>query len=207
VPGSSKSDAVPFEALVFDVGGVIAPHDNEMLYRRLARRCAPPPDPAAIGAAARDPRYETGQLPIAHLHERLRREAGYAPEWDAFVADWCSHLALDWAMLDYVERLARRRRVLLFSNTNREHWTHLLRLSGGRLGRFEAHLSHEMGDAKPALSAFRGMAARAGIDPARSLFIDDKADNAEAAEAAGFTALVFAGQAALERYLSAAEGD
>jgi FMN phosphatase YigB (HAD superfamily) len=196
-----------FEALVFDVGGVIVPHDNDVLYRRLAGRCRPPPDPAAIGAAARDPRYETGQLPIAHLHERLRREAGYAPAWDAFVADWCSHLVLDWAMLDYVEGLAQRRRVLLFSNTNHEHWTHLLRLSDGRLGRFEAHLSHEMGDAKPALSAFRRMAALAGIDPARALFIDDKPDNVRAAHAAGFAAVVFAGQAALERYLAAAEGD
>jgi HAD superfamily hydrolase (TIGR01509 family) len=197
--------AAPFAALVFDVGGVIVLHDNEALFLRLARRCGAPDAAAAIRAAVRDPGYERGALPIAHLHERLRRDAGYAEDWDRFRADWCSHLGLDAAMLDYVERLAARRRVLLFSNTNREHWDHLLRLSDGRLGRFEAYLSHEIGDAKPALSAFHRVAAAAGIAPARALFVDDKPGNVEAARQAGFAALVFTGQAELERALAEAE--
>jgi glucose-1-phosphatase len=202
---TSRSARAPFAALVFDVGGVIVPHNNEVLYRTLAGRCTPPADPAAIRAAARDPRYETGELPVAHLHRRLQSERGYAPDWEAFIADWCSHLALDAAMLDYVERLAARRRVLLFSNTNREHWVHLLRLSDGRLGRFEAYLSHEMGDAKPALSAFRQVAAGAGIEPARSLFVDDNPANVRAARQAGFASVVFIGKADLEAYLAAEE--
>jgi HAD superfamily hydrolase (TIGR01509 family) len=202
---TAPSGATRFTALIFDVGGVIVPHDNEQLYRTLAGRCLRLPEPATIGEAARDPRYEKGELPIAHLHQRLRQEAGYAPDWHAFVADWCSHLGVDAAMLGYVERLAARRRVLLFSNTNREHWAHLLRLSNGRLGRFEAHLSHEIGDAKPALSAFRRLASRAGVDPARSLFIDDKPVNVAAARQVGFAGVVFTGQADLERYLAAAE--
>lgn len=196
---------MPFDALIFDLGGVIVPHDNEQLYRLLAGRCLPAQLPAAIAAATRDPRYERGELPIAHLHRRLRQEAGYAPDWDVFVADWCSHLGLDLAMLDYVELLAARRRVLLFSNTNHEHWQHLLRLSAGRLGRFEAHLSHEMGDAKPSPSAFRLLAARAGLVPARALFIDDKSENVAAAREAGFRAEIFTGQGDLEALL-AAEG-
>lgn len=195
--------ALPFAALVFDVGGVIVPHDNDLLYRRLARRCRPSAAAEAVAALVRDPRYERGELPIAQLHERLAREAGYAAGWDAFVQDWCSHLGVDAAMLDYVERLAAARRVLLFSNTNREHWDHLLALSAGRLGRFEAYLSHEIGEAKPALAAFRLVAARAGIDPGRSLFIDDKPANVMAAREAGFHAEVFTGKPALERRLAA----
>jgi FMN phosphatase YigB (HAD superfamily) len=190
-------------ALVFDLGGVIVPHDNDLLYRRLAARCRPRQVAEAVAALVHDPRYERGELPIAHLHEQLRGAAGYASDWDAFAADWCSHLGLDTAMLDYVERLAKGRRVLLFSNTNREHWDYLLRLSGGRLGGFEAYLSHEIGAAKPSLDAFRLVAARAGIDPGRSLFIDDKPVNVEAARRAGFRAEVFVGQAALEAYLAA----
>ncbi len=191
-----------FAALVFDVGGVIVPHDNDRLYRRLAEGCRPAQPAAAVAALLRDPRYERGELPIAHLHARLAREAGYAPGWESFVADWCSHLGLDAAMLDYVERLAASRRVLLFSNTNRDHWQHLLRLTAGRLGRFEAYLSHEIGEAKPSLAAFRLVASRAGIDPARSLFIDDRADNVAAARDAGFQAEIFTGRSALERLLA-----
>jgi FMN phosphatase YigB (HAD superfamily) len=191
-----------FAALVFDVGGVIVPHDNDELYRVLAGRCRPQPAAAAVAALARDARYERGELPIAHLHQRLAHEVGYAPGWESFVADWCCHLGVDDAMLDYVEHLAARRRVLLFSNTNREHWEHLVRLTQGRLARFEAYLSHEIGDAKPALSSFRLVAARAGIDPARSLFIDDKPENVAAARQAGFGAWTFTGQDALARLLA-----
>lgn len=188
-------------ALVFDLGGVIVPHDNDMLYRRLAARCQPAQSAEAIAAMAHDPRYELGVLPIAHLHQRLRA-AGYAFDWEVFVADWCCHFAVDAAMLDYVEHLTAARRVLLFSNTNREHWDYLVRLSGGRLGRIEAYLSHELGAAKPAVAAFRLVAARAGIDPARSVFIDDKPANVEAARLAGFRAEVFVGQRMLEQYLA-----
>ena len=202
---ASTPGATRFMALVFDVGGVIVPHDNDALYRRLAARCAAPQAEAVIRAAARDPGYERGALPIAHLFARLRREAGYAADRDTFHADWCSHLGLDAGMLDYVERLAARRRVLLFSNTNREHWDHLLRLSDGRLGRFEAYLSHELGDAKPALSAFRRVADAAAIDPARALFVDDKPANVEAARRAGFAAILFTGQAEFARCLAAEE--
>jgi FMN phosphatase YigB (HAD superfamily) len=192
---------LPYEALVFDLGGVIIPHDNEVLYRRLAERCAAPDALDRIRRGAQDPRYGTGELPIADLHDRFRRELGYSRDWDAFVADWCSHLSVDWAMLDLVQRLAASRRVLLFSNTNREHWEHLLALTDGALARFEAYLSHEIGQVKPALAAFRTVAARAGIMPARSLFIDDRAENVEAARQAGFDAERFTDQAAFERFL------
>jgi FMN phosphatase YigB (HAD superfamily) len=193
----------PFDALIFDVGGVIVPHDNGVLHRRLAGRCPVPHAEALVGDAARDPRYETGELPIGAFHERLRREAGYPLAWDAFVADWCCHLGLDLVMLDFVERLAAANRVILFSNTNREHWQHLLRLSDGRLGRFEANLSHEIGEAKPPFAAFAIVAARAAIDPVRCLFIDDRAANVEAARLAGFRAELFTDQATLERHLAA----
>jgi FMN phosphatase YigB (HAD superfamily) len=195
--------SLPFEALIFDVGGVIVPHDNDVLRRRLAEHCTFPDAEARVGAALRDRRYETGELPIAALHERLRAVAGYALAWDAFGADWCCHLAVDGAMLDIVERLAGTHRVLLFSNTNREHWDHLLRLSDGRLGGFEAYLSHEIGAAKPSPAAYRLVAARAAIAPERALFVDDKAVNVAAARREGFRAEVFVGQAALAATLAA----
>jgi hypothetical protein len=62
------ASSFPFDALIFDVGGVIVPHDNDVLHRRLAQRCSVPNAQACVGAAARDRRYETGELPIADLH-------------------------------------------------------------------------------------------------------------------------------------------
>ena len=90
-----------------------------------------------------------------------------------------------------------RHRVMIFSNTNQEHWDHAVAASDGRLGRIEAYLSHEIGDLKPAVSSYLAVAAKAGIAPARSLFIDDRADNVEGARRAGVQAEVFTSQAAL----------
>ncbi len=195
---------LPFDALVFDLGGVIVPHDNELLYRRLADQCAADDALDRIRTLAHDDRYGTGELTIADLHDRLCRDLGYGLPWADFAEVWCSHLGIDIAMLDFVTGLAARHRVMLFSNTNREHWDHLVAMTNGRLASLEAYLSFEIGLVKPSQQAFHWVAAQAGIAPSRSLFIDDLPANVDGARAAGFQAVVFTGQAALEEYFATA---
>ena len=193
-----------FDALIFDLGNVIIPHDNEVLRRRLVSRCTAPDASERLNAIAHERRYGTGELTTADLHRRLMDELGYAADWPIFVEDWCCHLSLDTDMLAFVEQLAQRHRVLIFSNTNAEHWAHAMALSQGRLGAFEPYLSHEIGDLKPAISSFRTVAEKAGVEPARSIFFDDMPANVEAARKAGFQAEVFTTQLALEDYLRSA---
>ena len=194
-------DALPLQALVFDLGGVIAPHDNDVLYARLASRCSVPDALQQIVAGAADDRFGTGELGIPFLHWRFVKELGYDGDWAMFERQWCSHLGIDEAMLALATRLAESNRVLLFSNTNQVHWEHLQRLTGGALGRLEPYLSHEIGAVKPHLEAFRLVAERAGIEPGRSLFIDDRMDNVEAARRAGYQAEPFTDQPTLEALL------
>ncbi len=192
-----------FDALIFDLGNVIIPHDNEVLRQRLVSRCTAPDAADRMNRIAHERRYGTGELTTADLHRRLTDELGYNADWPTFVGDWSCHLSLDSDMLAFVEQLAERRRVLIFSNTNAEHWAHAMALSEGRLGAFEPYLSHEIGDLKPAISAFNTVAEKAGLDPARSIFFDDLPDNVAAARKAGFQAEVFTTRAALEDYLRA----
>ncbi len=198
------ADKAAYDALIFDLGGVIVPHDNTVLAARLVSRCSAPDAAQRLNAVAHAASYGNGQRTIAHLHGELVDGLGYDGDWPRFVEDWCCHLSLDPSMLALVERLAARYRVMLFSNTNQEHWDHAVRSSDGRLGRLEAYLSHEIGDLKPALSAFALVASKAGVDPGRCLFIDDRLDNVEAARRAGFHAEVFTSQAALEDLLQGA---
>jgi FMN phosphatase YigB (HAD superfamily) len=191
----------PLQALIFDLGGVIVPHDNDVLYARLASRCTAADALDRIAAGSLDDRYATGELGIPALHQRFVDELGYDGDWDMFAGQWCSHLGLDLAMLDLVGRLAATNRVLLFSNTNQVHWAHVDGLSGGTLGRLEAYLSHEIGAVKPHLDAFALVAERAGVEPAGALFIDDRMDNVEAARRAGYQAEPFTDQATLEALL------
>jgi FMN phosphatase YigB (HAD superfamily) len=194
----TQPPATPFDALVFDLGNVIVRHDNEVLRQRLVSRCTAPDAPERLNGIAHERRYGTGELTTADLHRRLTDELGYTGDWPTFVEDWCCHLRLDPDMLAFVEQLSKRHRVLIFSNTNAEHWAYAMAASEGRLGAFEPYLSHEIGDLKPAVSSFNIVAERAGIDPARSIFFDDVADNVTAARQAGFQAEVFTTQAMLE---------
>ena len=198
--GVRLSGPAPFEALVFDLGGVIASHDNAFLGERLLSRCVAGTEPKALRAIAEDEAFATG-APISTLHRRLVDELGYGGDWKTFQADWCCHLALDPSMLRFVEALALRNRVIIFSNTNAEHWAFLVRESDGRLAKFEAYLSHEIGRLKPSIDAFIRVARAAGLDPRRSIFFDDRKDNVEGARAAGFQADVFAGEPALRERL------
>ena len=194
----------PFQALVFDLGGVIAPHDNAFLHRRLASRCAASDAAARLPSLVHDARTGTGEITVADLHRELVREVGYSGDWACFVGDWSCHLSVDPSMLAFVERLSAHNRVIIFSNTNQEHWDHVLNLSGGGLGRYEAFLSHEIGQLKPSVRSFHTVAAKAGIDPARSFFVDDREENVAAARVAGFQAEVFTSQSVLAQWLDAA---
>jgi FMN phosphatase YigB (HAD superfamily) len=195
--------AKPIENLVFDLGNVIVPHDNEVLHARVLSRCTAPDASARLRRISHDRRYGNGEKSIPELHQVLVGELGYAGDWPTFVGDWSCHLSLDADMLAFVEQLAQRHRVMIFSNTNQQHWERALEMSDGRLGRIEAYLSHEIGDLKPAVSSFLTVARLAKIDPARSIFFDDVPDNVAAARQAGFQAEVFTTQAVLEDYLRA----
>jgi FMN phosphatase YigB (HAD superfamily) len=191
-----------FEALVFDVGGVIITHDDNMLQRRLAERCATPDALEGVRSVLQDVRIYTGEMPVAEVHRSLQRKLGYSLDWDSFVNDWSSHFGVNGPMLDLVRDLALSNRVILFPNTNREHWTKVRDLTAGVLDQFESYLSYQIGEAKPSLSSFRTVASRAHISPAHSLFIDDRTDNVEAARHVGFRAEIFVGKTTLEQYLA-----
>jgi HAD superfamily hydrolase (TIGR01509 family) len=194
----------PFDALVFDLGGVIIAHDNEFLHRRLVSRCSAADASARLRLLAHDARFGTGERSIADLHRQMVEEVGYGGDWTRFVGDWSCHLSVDPSMLAFVERLSAHNRVVIFSNTNQEHWEHLVNLTGGALARYEAYLSHEIGQLKPSVRSFQTVAAKAGVAPERAFFTDDVAANIDGARQAGFHAEVFTTQGALEAHLAAA---
>jgi putative hydrolase of the HAD superfamily len=197
----ADAETSPFQALVFDLGGVLVAHDNAVMAERIASRCSPPRTPQEVGRLIRETDWSAGP-PISSLHDQLRGGLGYAPDWDDFVADWCCHFAVDERMLDFVEGLKTHNRVMLFSNTNQQHWDFLVAATDGRLARLDPYLSHEIGCTKPSLRSFQLVAEQARIDPARSVFFDDLQANVDGARRAGFQAELFENQAKLAAFLA-----
>jgi putative hydrolase of the HAD superfamily len=192
----------PYEALVFDLGNVIVAHDNAVLNARIASRCGAGWSAEAVKAVIDLPQWGIGEGSISELHDHFRDKAGYEAGWDTFVEDWCCHFTMDTSMLAFLQSLRRNNRVMIFSNTNKEHWDYVDGLAGGVLKTFEHYLSHEIRLAKPSVASFAHVARPAAVEPSRCIFFDDLPENVEGARRAGFNAEVFRSEAELRRMLT-----
>jgi len=79
----------------------------------------------------------------------------------------------------------------LASNQERNRARHMSLTLGHGAAFDREFYSCDVGHAKPSPDYFRAVIALAGIDPARTLFIDDRADNVEAARGCGLRAEQF----------------
>jgi putative hydrolase of the HAD superfamily len=196
---------MPNPTLIFDLGGVLIRHDNELLYDRLAACCA---DPAAarphMAGWLSDEDINRGRLSIAALHERLSAEHGFKETYSHFLELWSSHFSAEPGMEEAIRAIARLYRTVLLSNTKAAHVAHIKDNYRVFDHLHAAYLSHELGLAKPDAAAYLKVLQIERRRAEDCIFIDDRAENAEAAAELGLRTITFTGRAALlaalERY-------
>ncbi len=185
--------------IIFDLGGVLVRHDNEVLLDRLAACCAEPATARHLMArAVGDEDFTTGRLGIDALHARLVAEHGFAPGYAHFLDLWSSHFSEEPGMEPLVLALAQRYRVVIFSNTNSAHIDHIRANYRVLTHAHAAYMSYELGLAKPYAEAFEKVLELEGRRPEECIFIDDRAENTAAAAALGIMTVTFTDRAALE---------
>ena len=62
------ADTPAYDALIFDLGGVIVPHDNAVLAARLVSRCSAPDAAQRLNGLAHAATYGNGERTIGQLH-------------------------------------------------------------------------------------------------------------------------------------------
>ena len=181
-------------AVVFDVGQVLYRWDIRALYAKLIS------DPAELdwfcaNVVTPDWHFQhdmgrpwaetTAELAAEYPAYRALIEA-YGPRWLETIPGPVE------GSLEIVEELSRRG-VPLFAITNfsAEFWR-MFRPTAPVFERFrDVLVSGEERMMKPDPAIFALAIKRFGIDPATALFVDDRADNIAAAEAAGFQGWLF----------------
>lgn len=126
---------------------------------------------------------------------------GSAARASALTADWLA--ARTWADEEVLALLTRARSrvpVVLVSNATSELAAHLRELE---LHDAFDHVvsSYDVGVAKPDPRIFEIAAGHAGVPPERCLFVDDRAENVDAARVLGMTGVVYRAPADLETAL------
>lgn len=114
------------------------------------------------------------------------------------------HIRFTWSSMldnftdDKVELLKKLRQdyqLFLLSNTNEMHWEYVVqsifREKGCEVSDLfdKVYLSYEMHDYKPNVSIFKQMIEDSGVNPAETLFIDDRLENVEGAREAGLQSI------------------
>ncbi len=189
--------------IIFDLGGVLIRHDNELLFERLAACCV---DPVAarphITRALDDEAIGTGKLSVEALHAKLVAEHGFAQAYPHFLDLWSSHFSAEPGMEALLCALAESYRVVIFSNTNAAHIDHIKEKYPVFGRAHAAYVSYELGLVKPYAEAFRKVLQLEGREPGECIFIDDRPENTAAAAALGIRTVTFTDDRALKAAIS-----
>jgi HAD superfamily hydrolase (TIGR01509 family) len=175
--------------IVFDIGWVFVAIHPQPLLDFLVNHGAPPMDLNTTLERIGLGDHETGRLDGAGLMERLSALAPRAPV-AAVRQHWLQLLAPRADMLQLARQVATQHGVYLLSNIGALHWEHLVarygvdRIGHGALPSFQA------GVMKPDTAIYAQAERKFGLNPAATVFVDDRARNIEAARARGWHGIV-----------------
>lgn len=198
--------------VVFDFAGVLFHwKPPELLARLLPHRV---PDEAAAqrlvgeifqGYTGDWGDFDRGTVEPGPLAERIARRTGLAVEETRRVIDGVpAELTPIPGTVALLRELHATGRPLYFLSNMPEPYARHLEASHDFLGLFRGGVfSARAGLCKPEPEIFGHCADRFGLDPAQTLFLDDVAQNVDAARAAGWQAIQFMDPAQCRRELSA----
>lgn len=178
------------ENLILDFGGVLLDLDERATYEAFVALGLEkvPPELTAVNLDFQRGKVGREQY-IAFLKRYLPPGTTTAQVEDA----WCAMLRqVPPARWHLLERLEKRYRLFLLSNTDPIHIDRLRRRMD--LDAFEqlferVYYSQDTGLRKPERALFERVLRENGLDAARTLFVDDTLENVEGARAAGLQGL------------------
>ncbi len=181
-------------AVVFDIGRVLIRVNVERSLGGLAERASLSPQ-ELWSAIEKDPRWtdwQEGRISPQDWHEHLASRLGRSLTFQQFVEIW--NRALDPNPIhdnDFLEKLAKRYRLAVLSNTDPIHVIHM-ETSFDFLRLFPVRIySCKVGASKPSPLIYREALRACKVHAEETIYIDDIAAYAEAAKRLGMTGLVY----------------
>lgn len=181
--------------VVFDIGWVFVHLDSGPFLEFLRAHGAEVPDLHTVLSRVALWDHECGRLDGRGLLERFASLARRPMDLEEAHARWVDMFEYQPAMVELAHRLSERHRVYLLSNIGDLHWAHLSREYGlHRIGH-GALPSFLAGVMKPDEGIYAEAERRFALDPAQTVFIDDRGENVEAARRRGWQAIEHSGYA------------
>jgi putative hydrolase of the HAD superfamily len=207
-----RPDGGPETTIVFDFGGVLFNwQPQDFLARLLPQRAATPEAAEALCDVFFENyrgdwgEFDRGAIEAGPLAQRIAARTGLSVDEVRLVMEAVPHeLQPIPGTVALLHRLHALGRPLYYLSNMPAPYAQHLELTHHFLGLFRGGVfSSRVGMIKPESEIFVHTAAVLGLEPARTLFIDDIAHNVEAARAAGWQALQFVGSDACAAELQA----
>jgi FMN phosphatase YigB (HAD superfamily) len=195
----TTNSTAPFDAIILDLGGVLLNLDLSRCFERF-RRHVPNIDPATFVGREHQlgffSEFEVGKIEAEELLWKFNEHHGSALNMGLFTECWNS-MVLDFpsGRIDRLRLLGKKKRLFLLSNINEIHERTLHE-------RYDAHspepfsrlfermyLSHRLGMRKPDRAVFQHLIDENGLEPERTLFIDDSKQHILGAAETGIRAV------------------
>jgi len=190
-----KPEFAHIRNIIFDIGNVLVDIDYNVTiaeFQKLAKV-----DFAEIVSYSKQERifdrFEKGEISVSEFFMGLRKylkddvsDAQITGAWNSILIHYPQ------AKFDLLEKLKVQYNVFALSNINQIHADSLDVVAQKQLGQnsfrdffHHAYYSHEMGCRKPETEIYEIVLNEQKLIPAETLFIDDKAENTEAAASLG----------------------
>jgi putative hydrolase of the HAD superfamily len=176
--------------IVFDIGWVLVRLNYTRILAHLRAHGAAVQERDALMSSIGLADHECGRLSGRGLLEQLAALTAAPVSLEETHAHWVNMFELEPAMVDLAHRLTERYRVFLLSNIGDLHWGHLsreFRLHAIGAGALPSYLAGVM---KPHAGIYAEAERRFALEPAATVFIDDRADNIASARARGWGGIV-----------------
>ncbi len=181
--------------VAFDMGGVLLFADEQPAIQELARLSGK--SDAQVFEACFSPErkrpHETGRQSWPEFANTAMADLGLDIPEQRFKEIFCSILVPNPPMFDLVERVSKKYRIALLSNTSPAHWERSRELMPFVDVFDPLIVSFEVGQMKPDHGIFDTLAGTSGMPHDQIFFTDDYLENVEAARSAGLQAAHFVG--------------
>jgi epoxide hydrolase-like predicted phosphatase len=181
-------------AVIFDFGGVLVRMVDDRPRQRLAHRLGIPLSQIdnLVFYSESAQQASLGEISVGMHWEAVRKALGVQPQdMPAFLEQYWSADDVNWVLLDFIRGLRPRYKVGLLSNA----WDDLRQTLHERWnidGLFdELIISAEVKMVKPDPRIFHLAVDRLEVQPVEAVFIDDIAENVEAAKREGLRAILY----------------
>ena len=178
------------EAVVFDLGKVLIDYDFERVLQKVSRGATLTPSEIRLRLLSSDFffDFECGRISEREFHEKIQRSLNHSVGFDDFCDIWNSIFTqvISPTMEIFLEFRSRPNlKTGILSNTNVLHFTYLQQRMDFLNEKKHVFASHEIRCRKPDAESFNFILKEMDVSAQKTVFIDDLAENIQAAQALG----------------------